>query len=211
MEDLTEEGEVVGDEGVVDEHDSAWLLEQNAWLMEELDAKDGECLVLMEEGVGVDAACSVACGRSCGRRVAGSVGGVSVCIGQGVGIGGDVSGVGVDVRDDVIIGIHVGVDVVVSDVVTVGVGVRVVVVVVNVVIVDVVVVVHVGVHDVIIVVVTSSRLNGCCLSSNRDRQQLYLQFPSCHASRRPPFLTTPPSCVGAVSYTHLTLPTNREV
>lgn len=43
VEDLAEEGEVVGDEGIVDEHDSAWLLEQNAWLMEELDSKDGEC------------------------------------------------------------------------------------------------------------------------------------------------------------------------
>lgn len=44
MEDLAEEGEVVGGGGIVDEHDSAWLLEQNAWLMEELEAKDGECL-----------------------------------------------------------------------------------------------------------------------------------------------------------------------
>ena len=44
MGDLAEEGEVVGDEGIVDEHDSAWLLEQNAWLMEELESKDGECL-----------------------------------------------------------------------------------------------------------------------------------------------------------------------
>lgn len=45
VEDLAEEGEVVGDEGIVDEHDSAWLLEQNAWLMEELDSKDGEWFV----------------------------------------------------------------------------------------------------------------------------------------------------------------------
>lgn len=33
---------MVGDVGVVDEHDSTWLLEQNAWLMEELESKDGE-------------------------------------------------------------------------------------------------------------------------------------------------------------------------
>lgn len=37
-----EEGEIVGDDGNVDERDAAWLLEQNAWLMEELEAKDGE-------------------------------------------------------------------------------------------------------------------------------------------------------------------------
>jgi len=41
-ESAEEEGEVVGNGDVVDEHDAAWLLEQNAWLMEELESKDGK-------------------------------------------------------------------------------------------------------------------------------------------------------------------------
>ena len=38
-----------------DEHDAAWLLEQNAWLMEELESKDGAWLAF-------PFACSFACG-----------------------------------------------------------------------------------------------------------------------------------------------------
>lgn len=48
MQEEEEEGEIVGDDGVVDERDAAWLLEQNAWLMEELEAKDGEYRMLRQ-------------------------------------------------------------------------------------------------------------------------------------------------------------------
>lgn len=40
-----EEGEGRGDAGQIGEEEAEWLLEQNAWLLEQLESKDGETLV----------------------------------------------------------------------------------------------------------------------------------------------------------------------
>ncbi|CAM9251309.1 unnamed protein product, partial [Hapterophycus canaliculatus] len=48
-EEEAEEGEIAGDDGRVDERDATWLLEQNAWLMEELEAKDELIEALREQ------------------------------------------------------------------------------------------------------------------------------------------------------------------